>query len=673
MLKRVFYAAKSDSHADSHADSYPHSWSSSHPFVIGLRPLLSLFSLFLLTFYLFTLPTVSWAEEPSNSPHAHPREESTLKHGQEAKEVVSVGILAPYGSAAADEEWGPWIHALNHAFPHKHFALLPLHLGQIQEMADRDELDLLLTHHASFVQLNTKAPLKWIASLKGNVHLSETDAKIGSAIWVNQRSDIQNLLDLKERRISAVGPKALGGFLLAYRLLVEAGLEVNRDLKVEYRGYPIERLFTDLTLGRSEAIIVPACLYERLLRRGMITAGAFRIIHETPNDIGCKSSTELMPSWSLAAFSSIDDAFARDIQAELFRAENGNNGLPSWQLPFTLTEVSRLLQTITFYEEQESLFETLKRLAIAYKTWLFGLFLLFIFMTLNHLWVRHAARKRERQLEAAYHKLHDYERMLAQADRMNILGEMASGIGHELNQPLSTIRNYAEGSAYALKKENPNHTLLSPLEKISDQVSQCHDIIKNLKAWAKPPKVWELEVVNLARFLEQIIEITRLQTNKKVSIVIDVPPEYKIPIVKSVLEQVLTNCLLNSVQAGSTEIRIVAKPYPEYLKLFIVDNGPGFIQEQLESPFVPFRTTKKEGLGLGLVICQRLIANLNGKMRIDNRKDSECGAAVRLILPNDLTKSETAPTYDPAYDPLTASKKRLAKECEEVRKAEKNA
>ncbi len=561
------------------------------------------------------------------------------------KARITVGILAPYGAAAADNEWGPWIEMLNQAFPNKHFELLPLHLGQIQEMADNDGLDLLLTHHASFLQLNTKAPLRWIASLKGNVHLQESDAKIGSAIWVDQKSEIKELNDLKGKRISAVGPKALGGFLLGYKEIIDAGIALE-ELDLHYVGYPIEQLFTLLKEGKSDAIIVPACLYERLLRREEFSPHDFRLINEAPNGIACKSSTPLMPSWSLAAFSSVDENLAKAIQSTLFAPPLSKElvkDLPQWQLPLTLAEVSRLLQEITYYQEKEGLLETLKRLASEHKLGLTILLLLLFIMGIDHLWVRYAARKRERQLEAAFQTLHEYERMLAQADRMNILGEMASGIGHELNQPLSTIRNYAEGSAYALSKENSEHPLLPPLHKIAEQVAHCHEIIKNLKTWAKAPTSQEFEVVNLAQFLKRIIEVTRLQTQKKVSIKIDVPENYEIPLLKSVLEQVLTNCLLNSVQAGATEITIWAKPYPEYLKLFIIDNGPGFAKEQLDAPFVPFRTTKKEGLGLGLVICQRLIHNLNGKLRIDNRKDAQCGAAVRLILPNELSKCADSP------------------------------
>src|SRR5699024_4375149 len=134
----------------------------------------------------------------------------------------------------------------------------------------------------------------------------------------------------------------------------------------------------------------------------------------------------------------------------------------------------------------------------------------------------YAATKRRKQLDLAYKMMHDYEAMLSKADRMNILGEMASGIGHELNQPLSTIRNYAEGSIMILKKENDAHPLLMPMQKINEQVSQCHSIIKNLRSWAKPKESSIRESINLKPFLERIIEITRLRMRNNIEIIVNV-------------------------------------------------------------------------------------------------------------------------------------------------------
>lgn len=570
-------------------------------------------------------PTKSAAEYTKCSPFP--------KNGTQKR--VTIGILAPYGDEVAEKEWCPWITELNEAMPQIHFILKPLQINNIEAEVDSGAIDLLLSHQGTFMNLHTATPVRWMASLEENIHLQDSNAKIGSAIWVNEASDIQSLSDLRGKSVSAVSPKALGGFLLSYHEIMLQQPELRKKIHFEYQGYPIEALFDTLANHQSDAIIVPACLYERLERQDILPPGKFRLINpKAVDNFNCQTSTNLLPSWSLAALDSLESTLAKEIQANLFKAKNPD--LPSWQLPFTLAEINQLSYDVKMYEGQETLFETLFRLAITHKIWLLFFALFLLILLVNHLWLSYAATKRRKELESAYKIMHDYESMLSKADRMNILGEMASGIGHELNQPLATIRNYAEGSMIILKKSDDNHPLLMPMQKINEQVSQCHNIIKNLRSWAKPKESSIRESVNLKHFLEKIIEITRLRIRSDITITVNIPDDFTIVITPSILEQVVANCLMNSAQAGATEINISLKIYPKYIKIFLIDNGVGFDEAELNAPFVPFRTSKKDGLGLGLVICQRLIESLDGKLRIDNRRDGQKGAAVRVILSREL-------------------------------------
>ena len=587
-------------------------------------------------------PNLSSKEQTQSAPfEALPYHCSPMgdKIDRDHRSRVTIGVLAPYGDVAAEKEWCPWITALNHEMPDLHFVLKPLQLNNIESEVTSGAIDLLLSHQGVFMNLRSKASMRWMASLEENIHLEESHAKIGSAIWVKEESPIQTLNDLRGKRVDAVSQNALGGFLLAYHEMIQNSPTLAKEIAFQYRGYPIEALFDYLATDENDAIIVPACLYERLERQDILPEGSFRLINPKEiDDFTCQTSTNLMPSWSLAALNGIDQETAKRIQSALFQFNDPD--LPSWQLPYTLAEINQLAADIKHYEERETLFETLFRLAITHKIWLLFFALFLLILLINHLWLSYAATKRRKALDNAYKTMHDYEMMLSKADRMNILGEMASGIGHELNQPLSTIRNYAEGSIMILKKSDQQHPLLTPLHKINEQVSQCHNIIKNLRSWAKPEENSIREEVNLRAFLEQIIEITRLRMHGHIDIQVDIPEYFNIVITPSILEQVLANCLMNSAQAGATVIDIRLKIYPQYIKLFLFDNGPGFTQAEIDAPFVPFRTSKKDGLGLGLVICQRLIESLDGKLRIDNRRDGARGAAVRLILSRELTPTD---------------------------------
>src|SRR5699024_4732499 len=157
-----------------------------------------------------------------------------------------------------------------------------------------------------------------------------------------------------------------------------------KNIHFQYHGFPIETLFNELANNKNDAIIVPACLYERLERQDILPDGDFRLIN--PKNVAgfdCQTSTNLLPSWSLAALDSLDSHIAKNIQAELFKTTDPN--LPTWQLPFTLTEISQLTYDVKIFEGRETLFETLFRLAVTNNIWLLLFALFLLILLINHL------------------------------------------------------------------------------------------------------------------------------------------------------------------------------------------------------------------------------------------------------------------------------------------------
>lgn len=547
------------------------------------------------------------------------------------KRAIKIGILAPKGKATAFNSWSPWIAHLNEHLPQYDFTMQALNLDEFDAVANSGEVDLILGHQASFLSIQPNVSIRWIASLKRNLNTFNQYSEIGSAIWVTKASGIESPSDLKGKRVSAVSPNAFGGFLLAYKHLYDEGLEAPRDYEVIFTGYPIEQGILLLEKGEVDATIAPTCMFEHMVKNGELVGSKFRLLSPYPALGGCLSSTPLLHNWSLAALPSLDEHDAQRIRQFLFSEQDERQ--PTWGLPVGLGEVFELQKLSGLIKVDETLWQTVIRLANTYKIWLMGILLGMFLLMVNHLWLTWTARRQRIQLETVYHTLHEYEEMLSRADRLYILGEIASGIGHELNQPLMAIRNYAEGSAYGLKKGGDPTEFIGPMERIAQQVEHCNAIIKNLQAWAKPKQGHQMEWVDLQPFILRIIEMTRLQNKNRVQIDVNIDCHQTIFTVISILEQVITNTLLNAVQAGANHIIIEAKCERDYYKILITDNGSGFSEEILDAPFVPFRTTKQEGLGLGLVICERLIASIGGKFRLANRKDAK-GAAIRIILPS---------------------------------------
>lgn len=554
----------------------------------------------------------------------------------EQQKIITVAVLAPTGQTETLESWQGLKQLLENTLQNYQIELLPVTIEQFQKIAINNEADLLLGNQNAFLSVFSETQLRWLASLEYNHRSFNPHSLIGSSIIVRNDSSIKHFKDLKDKKVAAVSQDALGGFLLGYKKLYDEGLEAPKDYFISFTGYPIERGFFYLSNHSVDAAIVPACLYEHLVEKKQIEAKDYRVLEPISNSQHCLSSTPLSHYWLLAALPKLSEENAEKIQHALL--SNDQADLTMWRLPIGLGEVHAIKQFAGLIKVEETLFETFWRLAHQYKSGLIILIIIMMILAINHIWLTWLVRKRKRALEASYHRLHEYENILSRTDRANILGEIASGIGHELNQPLMVIRNYAEGTLVGLNKGKSPENFTKPLNNIVQQVEQCSAIIKNLQAWTKPKNIDQFEWCHFYTFMLRMIELIRVQTKNRVTIELRVSVEQQIFTVISILEQVMMNSLLNAIQAGADHIVITAEDHQDFYKILMIDNGCGFSQSQIDAPFVPFRTTKPEGLGLGLVICERLIASLGGKFRISNRKDHQQGATIRVILPKRMSE-----------------------------------
>ncbi len=183
-----------------------------------------------------------------------------------------------------------------------------------------------------------------------------------------------------------------------------------------------------------------------------------------------------------------------------------------------------------------------------YQGWIIFVLLLLV---LNYLWISFQIHRKSKALQQAYREMRHYEQQLVQADRLSILGEMSTGIAHEINQPLSAIRMYVEGVKYHLAQLPAEKNTVEILDKVLQQVDRSADIIRNLMNWAKGKKTPSSECVALKPLLQRVISFMSLQTHQKAQLNLNCPASLKLKIDTTLLEQVLCNCLLNASQAGA--------------------------------------------------------------------------------------------------------------------------
>ncbi len=226
--------------------------------------------------------------------------------------------------------------------------------------------------------------------------------------------------------------------------------------------------------------------------------------------------------------------------------------------------------------------------------------------------------------------------------RLATLGEMASGLAHEMNQPLTVISLDAGVTAMQLQQPNPLARLPALLEcqqRIVAMTKRARMIIDHLRMFARQQEA-DLEMVDLRAVVEgACLMCAGPMSDAGVVLRRELPAD--LPLVSGrqvLLEQVLVNLLLNAAQAMATttlatrQVHVRAAAKPDGVTLEVADTGPGLAPEVLEKLFNPFFTTKPpgQGTGLGLSISHGIMMACGGTIAASNRPEG--GAIFRLTL-----------------------------------------
>jgi len=244
----------------------------------------------------------------------------------------------------------------------------------------------------------------------------------------------------------------------------------------------------------------------------------------------------------------------------------------------------------------------------------------------------HAEINERHKVESA---LRSTQKELIQSAKLAVLGQLSASISHELNNPLSAIRSYAENAVIFLAR-NKLDDVNNNLTRISLLTERMAKISSQLKSFARRSN-GELQVIALQPVISAAYELLKPQLkSSKTELKIDLP---ETPInVKAEpiqLEQILVNLLSNALQSMQNsekkliEITLFVESNMAFIK--VLDKGTGIDKKHLPHLFEPFFTTKETGLGLGLSISQQIISNMQGKLTAKNR--TEQGAEFCISLP----------------------------------------
>jgi signal transduction histidine kinase len=245
------------------------------------------------------------------------------------------------------------------------------------------------------------------------------------------------------------------------------------------------------------------------------------------------------------------------------------------------------------------------------------------------------------ELNVPWSNLRDVHRHLINSEKLASMGQMAAGVAHELNNPLSTILLY---SHILQRKLNDRDDLDHDLKLMVEESNRCKKIIGNLLDFARQNRV-QLERVNVADLLQRAVEeslFTLRDRGPELRITCEAPPHLEADLDKDQIGQVLVNLIKNGIEAmegaaGTVRLVAVDEPASGRVRIAVSDEGRGIAPEARDKVFQPFFTTKSlgRGTGLGLPIAYGIVKMHGGRIWFD----SEIGQGTTFILELPKTQS----------------------------------
>lgn len=243
-------------------------------------------------------------------------------------------------------------------------------------------------------------------------------------------------------------------------------------------------------------------------------------------------------------------------------------------------------------------------------------------------------------------RMQEMQSELVHFSRLSAVGTMASALAHELNQPLTAVANYLEASRDLIDSPDPEtkEVLREALTEAARQAVRAGEIVRKLRSYVSRGEV-DARPLSLAPLLADAIALSKLSRDMAdIPIKLDLDEDADRVMGDPIqIQQVAINLIRNAMDALSNTanarvtVRVHPADEPGFVAVEVCDNGPGLTQELRENIFKPFATTKSQGMGLGLSICQTIVEAHGGSIRAIT--PPEGGTCFRFTLRKDTAKS----------------------------------
>ncbi|MBW1740527.1 MAG: phosphate/phosphite/phosphonate ABC transporter substrate-binding protein [Deltaproteobacteria bacterium] len=268
-----------------------------------------------------------------------------------AKADYKIGVLAKRGAPKCMKKWGATGAYLTEKLGTK-FTIIPLKFTAIEPSVKEGRIDFMLANSAFYVEMEKKHNVYAIATLI-NSRKGKALKEFGGVILTRKDSPIQDLAGIKGKKFMCVKYSSFGGAHMAWRLLLENGIEPKTDCAAFLEGGKHDNVVLAVKNGTADVGTVRSDTLERMQDEGKIKMSDFRIIHQIKDDFPFVHSTRLYPEWPMAACAKTDKGLAQKVADALIAMPKDATAaktakIVGWTQPADYNSVIECLKTIRY-------------------------------------------------------------------------------------------------------------------------------------------------------------------------------------------------------------------------------------------------------------------------------------------------------------------------------------
>jgi signal transduction histidine kinase len=233
----------------------------------------------------------------------------------------------------------------------------------------------------------------------------------------------------------------------------------------------------------------------------------------------------------------------------------------------------------------------------------------------------------------------DLEDQLQRAERSAVVGRLASGIAHEIRNPLNFINLSIDHlqASFAPKEESMRAPFMHILTTIKDELSRLNRLVTDFLSYGRPAKLKlrELDARSLVEEVRDLVTAKADEQGVKIAIAPNGAGDARINADPEQIKTCFSNLMINAVQAmpGGGDLQVTMRPVNSHLEIEFADTGVGILPENLDQIFEPYFSTKETGIGLGLPLTKKIIEEHGGQIGV--KSEVGAGTTFTVTLPRD--------------------------------------